>query len=63
MYFINLKTLDYEYILRSFLASHFRTLLNEKGSYTKLSEMVKEYCKNTIIYYDNRKDKLEFYLR
>ena len=63
MYFINLKTLDYEYILRSFLASHFRTLLNEKGSYTKLSEMVKEYCKGTIIYYDNRKDKLEFYLR
>ena len=63
MYFINLKTLDYEYILRSFLASHFRTLLNEKGSYTKLSEMVKEYCKGSIIYYDNRKDKLNFYLR
>jgi hypothetical protein len=63
MYFINLKTLDYEYILRSFLASHFRQLLNEKGSYTKLSEMVKEYCKGSIVYYDNRKDKLNFYLR
>lgn len=63
MYFINLKTLDYEYILRSFLASHFRTLLNEKGSYTKLSEMVKEYCKGSIVHYDNRKDQLNFYLR
>ncbi len=62
-YITGLRTEDWEYMLRGFLASHFREILHERGSMTKLSEMVRQYMKGKILFYDQRKDKIAFYLK
>jgi len=62
-YITQLRNEDWEYVLRAFLGSHFRELLNEKGSYAKLAEIVKEYMNGKLLHYDQRRDEIEFYTR
>ena len=62
-YITGLRIEDWEYVLRAFLASHFRHILDERGSYTKLSERVKDYMKGKTLYYDQRKDEIHFFLK
>lgn len=62
-YITGLRNEGYEYMLRAFLGSFFREILNEKGSYGKLAERVKEYMTGKILHYDQRKNEIEFYLR
>lgn len=64
IYILGLPTLDWEYILRSFLAPHMRKILNEQGSYQKLAERTKEYINQKLVLrYHQRKDEMEFYVR
>ncbi len=71
-YILRLRTEDWMYMLKGFLAQHFRDVLNVKqGSYQKLAELVKDTVsphsninnwKNSyIVKYDQRMDKLEFF--
>jgi hypothetical protein len=62
-YITGLRIEDWEYMLRAFLASFFRSTLNEKGSYGKLAERVKEYMTGKVLHYDQRKDVINYYLR
>jgi hypothetical protein len=64
-YFTGMKVEDWEYILRAFgLGSHLRPLLHEQGSYQKLSERTKETINGKyILFYNNRKDEINFFLR
>lgn len=62
-YITGLRIEDWEYMMRAFLASFFRSILNEKGSYGKLAERVKEYMTGKVLHYDQRKDEVNFYLR
>ncbi len=61
-YITGLRPDDWEYILRSFLGSFFREILNEQGSYAKLAERTKEYTKGKITWFDQRKDQIHFFL-
>lgn len=64
IYILGLPTLDWEFILRSFLAPFMRKVLNEEGSYQKLAERTKEFINQKLILrYHQRQDKLEFYVR
>lgn len=62
-YITGLRNEGYEYMLRGFLGSFFREILNEKGSYGKLAERVREFMHGKVLHYDQRKNELEFYLR
>lgn len=64
IYILGLPTLDWEFILRSFLAPHMRKILNEQGSYQKLAERTKDFINQKIILrFHQRKDEVEFYAR
>ena len=63
-YITGLRIPDWDYILRSFLASHLRKELKENGSYQKLAERTHEMINNKLIlHYDQRKDEVNYFLR
>lgn len=62
-YITGLRPEDWEYVLQSFLGSYFRKILNESGSYKKLADRVEEYTKGKIIWFDQRKSQIHFFLR
>ena len=73
-YITKLRVDDWIYMLKGFLAQHFRDVLNEpKANYQKLAEIVKEvvsphsnvkdFKNGYIVKYDQRKDEISFYKR
>ena len=64
IYILGLPTLDWEFILRSFLAPFMRKLLNEDGSYQKLAERTKEFINGKyIVRFHQRHDEFFLYLK
>lgn len=62
MYFTQLRTDDWEFILKGFIGPLVKPLFDNTSRYSVLAEMIKEYMapKSRILHFDQVKDKITF---